>query len=202
MMYASAEITGFVEPGFAREPMLNRPLTSPSVNGTAQFLSPDDLGSPIYVRRSRMSDGRRFIPDSRAEARCRDIVATSGGAEFFRCGDWRMTLSKAAAGAAGRWETDEERAAAIRDELVHGRELLDAKLAPHAVRHVALPWGIAGDVTRSMLASTGHATAFAERPLRRRGVRAGDDRYGLMRLNGKFLTCLPGKGRTWFFRAM
>ena len=41
--------------------------------------------------------------------------------------------------------------------------------------------------------------AFAERPLRRRAVRAGDDRYQLMRLNGKFLTCLPGRGRRWFF---
>ena len=70
------------------------------------------------------------------------------------------------------------------------------------VRHVALPWGIAGDVTRRALPESGHITAFAERPFRRRGVRAGDDRYGLMRLNGKFLTCLPGRGRQWFFTAV
>jgi hypothetical protein len=53
-------------------------------------------------------------------------------------------------------------------------------------------------VTRRALAATGHETAFAERPLRRRGAHAGDDRFQLMRLNAKFLTCLPGRGRQWF----
>jgi hypothetical protein len=61
---------------------------------------------------------------------------------------------------------------------------------------------VAGETTRAALAATGHATAFAERPWRRRSVRAGDDRFQLMRLNGNFLTCLPGRGRTWFFRAV
>ena len=77
--------------------------------------------------------------------------------------------------------------------------MLNDKLRTTAVRHVALPWGIAGDITRRAVAETGHVIAFAERPLRSRLVRAGDDRYGLMRLNGKFLTCLPGRGgRRWF----
>jgi hypothetical protein len=62
-----------------------------------------------------------------------------------------------------------------------------------------MPWGIASDAARQAAGATGHATAFAERPLRRRAVRAGDDRYQLMRLNGKFVTCLPGRGRSWFF---
>ena len=57
-------------------------------------------------------------------------------------------------------------------------------------------------MTRRALKKSAHLTAFAERPLRRRGVRAGDDRYGLMRLNGKFLTCLPGRGRQWFLTAV
>ena len=67
---------------------------------------------------------------------------------------------------------------------------------------VVVTTDILGDVTRRILPDTGHATAFAERPLRRRGVRAGDDRYGLMRLNSKFLMCLPGRGRQWFFTAV
>jgi hypothetical protein len=70
------------------------------------------------------------------------------------------------------------------------------------VKHAALPWGIGGKVTRQALVATGHETAFSERPLRRRAVRAGDDRHQLMRLNGKFLTCLPGKGRSWFLRSL
>src|SRR5207302_4530899 len=107
---------------------------------------------------------------------------------------------EAAAGAPhGRHESDDERLAIIRQELTNGREILNARLGVTSVRHVALPWGIAGEITRSLLAETGHTTAFAERPLNRRAVRAGDDRFQLMRLNGKFVTCLPGRDRQWFF---
>ena len=77
--------------------------------------------------------------------------------------------------------------------------MLNDQLRTTAVRHVALPWGIAGEITRRAVAETGHVIAFAERPLRSRLVRAGDDRYGLMRLNGKFLTCLPGRGASLVF---
>ena len=48
--------------------------------------------------------------------------------------------------------------------------LLNERLSTATVRHVALPWGIAGDATRRALAETGHQLAFAERPLKRRGV--------------------------------
>jgi hypothetical protein len=67
------------------------------------------------------------------------------------------------------------------------------------VKHVAMPWGVSGTVARQALEATGHELAFAERPFLRRAIRAGDDRYQLMRLNGRFLTCLPGRGRQWFF---
>jgi hypothetical protein len=145
-----------------------------------------------------MSDALRFIPNGRAEDCCREAVAHGGGASFFQRPDWQSALEAAAGAASGRQETDDERASAIQDELTQGRETLSSRLGT-SVRHVALPWGIAGALTRDMLSHTGHTTAFAERPLRRRGVRAGDDRYGLMRLNGKFLTCLPGRRRQWFF---
>ena len=82
--------------------------------------------------------------------------------------------------------------------VVEGRALLDEELGGATVRHVALPWGVAGEITRRALADTGHATAFAQRPLKRLGIRTGDDRYALARLNGKFITCLPGHGRRWF----
>jgi hypothetical protein len=98
----------------------------------------------------------------------------------------------------GSFESDEAQATAIRDELAAGRALLNERLGTNTVQHVALPWGVSGTVTRRTLGATGHATAFAERPLLRRAIRAGDDRYQLMRLSGRFLTCLPGRGRKWF----
>jgi len=198
-VFCDATVTGFVSPAFASEPYLDRPLAP--ANGAVRFVEPDALGTPLYLRRSRMSDARRFLPDQGTAERCRQYVARNGGAQFFDRPDWRPTLEQLATGN-GRFETDDEREAEIRDEINDGRALLNARLGTTGVRHIALPWGIAGEITRRILPVTGHLTAFAERPLRRRGVRTGDDRYGLMRLNGKFLTCLPGRGRQWFFTAV
>ena len=197
-VFCDSAVTGFVTPGPAGDP-LDQPLDS--TNGSVHFVEPDALGTPLYLRRSRMSDARRFLPDYATAERCRRAVAQGGGPAFFERPGWRTELERLAQGK-GRFETDAEREAAIEAEISEGRTLLNDGLGTTTVRHVALPWGIAGDVTRRALKDSAYLTAFAERPLRRRGVRAGDDRYGLMRLNGKFLTCLPGRGRQWFFTAV
>jgi hypothetical protein len=197
MIFSSAEVVDFVTPAFAEEPLLNRPITS--MNGRVESVGADALGTPLHVRRSRMSDARRFLADQAVAARCREHVAANGGRAFFDRPVWRKELARLASPAAGHFERDEERTATIAHELAEGRALLNERLGTTTVKHVALPWGIAGRVTRQMLAATGHVTAFAERPGLRRSVRAGDDRFQLMRLSGKFLTCLPGRGRHSFF---
>ena len=146
-----------------------------------------------------MSDGRRFFPDGEEAARCREHVRRNGGADFFNRPSWRRELEPFTAGARGRFESDDERADVIRKELADGRALLNEKLRTTSVKHVALPWGISGAVTRAAIEATGHELAFAERPWRRRAVRAGDHRFQLMRLSSRFLTCLPGRNRQWFF---
>jgi Polysaccharide deacetylase len=197
MIFSDNTLTGFVTPDFAHESLLGRPLVS--VNGAPHFVEPDALGTPLYLRRSRMSDALRFVADERVGDRCRNHVRRHDGAAFFGRTNWRQELREIVAASAGTFETETARAAAIRAELALGRALLNERLGTTSVRHVALPWGIAGELTRRMVAETGHETAFAERPFRRRGVHQGDDRFQLMRLNGKFLTCLPGRRRQWFF---
>jgi hypothetical protein len=199
-VFCDSTVTGFVTPAFAGEDCLDRPLTS--TNGAIRFVEPEALGTPLYLRRSRMSDARRYLPDEQAAERCRERVARSGDAAFFERPHWRDELNALTREGGGQFENDAAQAAGILDEINEGRALLNDRLGTTTVRHVALPWGIAGDLTRRALPGTGHVTAFAERPFKRRGVRAGDDRYGLMRLNGKFLTCLPGSGRQWFFTAV
>jgi hypothetical protein len=197
MMFGDHTVAGFVTPDYEREPMLNRPLTSE--NGMA-FLEPEALGTPLYVRRSRLSDACRYLPDQSTAEGCRTHVASNGGRTFFARRSWRAELERIAQAGGGRFEDEATRVAVIREELSDGRAMLNDNLRTTSVRHVALPWGVAGDIARRAVAETGHVTAFAERPLRRKLVRAGDDRYGLMRLNGRFLTCLPGRGgRQWFF---
>jgi peptidoglycan/xylan/chitin deacetylase (PgdA/CDA1 family) len=200
MMFSDPTVTGFVTPDYAGESILNHPVIG-DVQGPT--LDADALGAPLYVRRSRMSDARRFLQDPLASDRCRAHVAQNGGRAFFDRPRWRAELENLAHADAGRFEDDDARTAIIRDELADGRAILNDKLKTNAVKHVALPWGIAGDIARRAVADTGHVTAYAERPLRRRLVRARDDRFGLMRLNGKFLTCLPGQsGRQWFFSSV
>jgi hypothetical protein len=197
MIFCDDMVTGFVTPEYARVPLLNRPVTD--TNGQVACVEPEALGTPLFVRRSRMSDARRFFADEQVADLCRDHVARHGGPRFFDRSGWRTELKGLLQGTRGRFESEDARAASIRGELADGRSLLNEKLGTTRVRHVALPWGIAGETTRRTLSDTGHVTAFAERPLKRRGVHAGDDPYQLMRLNGKFLTCLPGRGRRWFF---
>jgi hypothetical protein len=153
----------------------------------------------MYLRRSRMSDARRFVPDGGIADRCREHVARHGGADFFARRGWRAELESFVRGAGGRFESDDARAAAIRNELGEGRRRLMDMLRTTTVRHVALPWGIAGETARRAIRETGHLTAFAEQPFKSFAVRAGVDPYQLARLNGKYLTCLPGRGRRWFF---
>jgi hypothetical protein len=197
MIFSHHAILEFVTPRFADEPLLARPLAS--AGGALRFLESTALGTPLHLRRSRMSDARRFVADADVADRCRDHVARHGGRTFFDRPDWRRQLLSLACRGAGQYESEAARATAIRDELGIGRDQLASRLGATGVCHVALPWGIAGEVTRRALAATGHETAFAQRPFRRRGVHEGDDRFQLMRLSARFLTCLPGRGRQWFF---
>ena len=199
VVFCDPSLAGFVAPGYERLSVMERPLRA--AGETVSFVAPEDLGAPLFPTRSRLSGAERFIPDDAAVARCRQRVADHGGDAFFARAGWEADLRKAYGQPAGRTETGAERAAAIRDELVLARAMLQARFRT-PVRSVALPWGVAGAETRRALVDSGYDIAFAESLWRRRAVARGDDPLGLMRLNGKFLTCLPGRGRRWFFTAV
>ena len=58
-VFCSGEVQDFVTPRYGATPLLNRPqlLPQPSL----RFVTTEDLGAPLYVARSRMSDGRRAL---------------------------------------------------------------------------------------------------------------------------------------------
>src|SRR5262249_39215037 len=100
----------------------------------------------------------------------------------------------------GYWETADQQLNAIEHELVAGRDLLEQKLrAP--VRHICLPWGVSGAITRQALERTGYATAFANRMTGRFVVAAHDDPFYLKRLHERHVFALPGRGRRTLLRA-
>jgi hypothetical protein len=87
--------------------------------------------------------------------------------------------------------------AAIDHELADARDVLEARLK-RPIRHMCLPWGISGAVTREALERLGFRTAFANRRAGRLSVGHGDDPFYLRRLESRHIFALPGAGRRAF----
>ena len=197
-IYCSERPVDFITPAFAKEPILLRPLVS-AAGDAPRFLDESDLGAPLYVRRSRLSDARRFLVRPEVLAQASAFVTARGGARFFARPNWRRELEAALPDRHGDFETEAAQHQAIEEELDQSRALLDARLGAGSVRHLALPWGISGSATQRALRRGGYETAFAEHLFRPHIVRPGGDPYWLGRLNVKLLRCLPGQGRRNFF---
>jgi hypothetical protein len=196
-VFCSSTVTGYVTPDYAVTPLLNRPQreSSPAL----RFVTPDDLGAPLYNARSRMSDGRRVVFEGDIHQRCVDHVEREGGARFFSRPAWRDELDAITRGAPARIESPDAQRAAIEGELDRGRSVLNERLGTRTVNHVCLPWGVSGAETAEALRRLGYRTAFANRLRGVHAVRRGDDPYWLKRLPNRHIFRLPGGGRRLFF---
>ena len=205
-VFCSSEVVDYVTPGYRDTPFLNRPQlqSTPSL----RFVSPEDLGAPLYTARSRMSDARRIVFADDVDRRCVEHVAREGGARFFDRRSWRAELSAIVRGArpdhsgarrpSPAVESIDSQRAAIEEELDRGRSMLNDKLGTRTVNHVCLPWGVSGSETAAALRRLGFRTAFANRLRGVHAVRRGDDPYWLKRLPNKHIFRLPGRGRRTF----
>jgi hypothetical protein len=206
MIATSASPVDFVRPGYEAIPYLNRPLvdveeeSAPGDGGAGSFVSPDDLGAPLYATRSRMSDAPRVRHSPSMRSACVRLVQREGGSRFFADPGWRDRLrSVAIRDDAPVTERADDQQQTIGDELDAARSLLNAQLRTSAVNHVCLPWGVAGRVAHSALKRQGFATAVANRLPGVHAVRVGDDPLWLKRLPNKYIYRLPGDGRRWWF---
>jgi hypothetical protein len=192
-IFCSANVVGYVSPDFASTPLLNRPqiAESPSL----RFLTPADLGAPLYAARSRMSDGARVSVDPAVQERCLEHVVRGGGRAFFSKPSWRSELGAITRDAKPQQESQAARQKAIEAELDRGRSVLNERLATKSVNHVCLPWGVSSGDTEATLRRLGFASAFANRLRGVHAVKRGDDRYWLKRLPNKYIFRLPGRGR-------
>ena len=196
-IFASAEVEDFVQPGYDATPLLNRPqLSAPPA---LAFVTPADLGAPLYGTRSRMSDGRRALVSPAIHEACVDVVAREGGHGFFSRPDWRKRLTALVASRLEtRFESDDDHTRSIEEELARSRAVLNERLKTSSVAHICLPWGISGARTELALKRTGYRSAFANRLRGQHAVHAGDDPYWLKRLPNHYITRLPGRGRQYW----
>ena len=196
-IFASAEVEDFVQPGYDATPLLNRPQRS--APPALAFVTPADLGAPLYGMRSRMSDGRRALVSPAIHEACVDFVAREGGAGFFTRRDWRNRLNAlVASGLETPFESDGDHTLGIEEELARSRAVLNERLKTSSVAHICLPWGISGTRTEVLLKRTGYRSAFANRLRGQHAVHAGDDPYWLKRLPNHYITRLPGRGRQYW----
>jgi hypothetical protein len=194
MIFTSSGVSGFVTPGYASTPLLNRPRLARSP--ALRFLQPEELGAPLYTARSRMSDGPRVVVPIDLHERCVDYVARAGGSTFFTRPDWRSELGHLAESATpGAVENDVEHQRAIEAELDRGRAVLNERLRTNTVNHVCLPWGVSGRRSSTALVRLGYRSAFANRLRGLNAVRPGDDPHWLKRLPNRYIERLPGRAR-------
>lgn len=194
MVFAGDTVVDVVTPEFAREHFMNRPTIA---DRSGRFITPNQLGYPLFACRSRLSDGRRFYPEADACDRVERFVADRGGRAFFAQPAWRDQLAPLLATIPGRFESAAEQKAAIDHELAAAREVLEGRLK-RPIRHMCLPWGISGSLTREALERQGFRTAFANRRAGRLSVGNGDDPFYLRRLESRHIFALPGAGRRAF----
>jgi hypothetical protein len=207
---ASAPID-FVRPGYESSSYLGRPLADEARDGTTAagtaaatrplFVTPADLGAPLYPTRSRMSAAPRVWHPPAVREACMRMVAAEGGTAFFERSDWRARLDAIVSEGARQsaTETEAEQQANIERELDAARSELNDRLATRAVNHVCLPWGISSELTAAALQRLRFATAVANRMPGMFAVRRGDHPFWLKRLPNRYIYRLPGSGRRWWF---
>jgi hypothetical protein len=134
-VFCSAAVAGYVTPDYESTPLLNRPSIADSP--TPQFVSPSDLGAPLYLARSRMSDGLRVSvnADIRARALSRREQWRS---RFFDRPSWREELD-AIARDAPRWQRVRGRTPDSNRGGARSRSVRLERRAAHAGREPRLP---------------------------------------------------------------
>jgi hypothetical protein len=168
-IFSDDAITDFISPAY-RPHVHARPCVEAGRNPV--FLGPADLGAPLYLLRSRMSDALRY-DDPAARVRAEQAVAAGGGAAFFQQPDWGRALRRAVGSSTGVFETEAERERAILEDLLAAREELNGRLRTQSVKHLCFPWAVAGAVAEQCARRAGYETAWADRLGGRHTVREG-----------------------------
>lgn len=163
-----------------------------------RFTAPPYLGLPLYGASPRMDAARRFVPHPDEKRHLADYVKNRGGTAFFGNPGWEkqlfQTLYDFRKAWPGHWETEEECRAAIRNELLEARRLIELKTG-HSVHHLLFPWERGNSLAVEIARETGHRTALFGVVRGRRTNRPGNDPFKIPRLSWKFIPLLPGNGR-------
>ena len=194
-VHTRPQLAGFVTPASRRGyDAFDQPLLW---DGGRDLLGEEaPLGAPLLRSAPRTSEEPRFYEDPGIRDACVAEVAASGGEGFFLHSDWESRLRRLFrhTRVAGRLETPDERAAAVRSELADARRLIQEHTGRPVV-HLCYPWHAAGPTARRLAAEVGYETAFCGKVPGVPVTLAGGDLRSIARIGDDYLELLPGRGR-------
>jgi peptidoglycan/xylan/chitin deacetylase (PgdA/CDA1 family) len=194
-IHTGPRLTGFMSPDLRRGyAAMDVPLIE---SGGYDLLAAEvPLGTPLLESQPRTAEALRFFEVGDLGRRCVEAVTRGGGEEFFRRPDWQRTLARVASGRRihGRFETEAEREAALRSELVRAKQAIEERTG-RPVEHLCFPWHVGGPTARRLAREVGYRAAFGGKvpgvPL----TLPGGDPQHVARIGEDYVELLPGRGR-------
>ena len=157
-------------------------------------------GTPVYEYAPALL-ARRFFPDPTEGEHLTDFVARRGGAGFFDRPDWRDHLDaelarrRSGSRSTGTYETDDERTARVRDELVDSRRVLSERLG-HPVEFLSFPQGGMDEAAERLALEAGYSLWTMPSRTGSRAARASDGPHRVYRCGSGYGLFGDARGTT------
>lgn len=193
-IHTAPRVTGFLTPDL-RHGYTAMDVPVMEVDGRDRLAHELPLGTPLLHSEPRTSESIRFHEEADIRSACVDAVAEEGEG-FFARRDWRARLRRLVdhRPIGGRWETAEQREAALRHELAEAKRLIEQR-TNRAVLHICYPWHAAGPTVQRLARDTGYRTAFMGKVPGTPITLTGGDPMCIARIGEDYVELLPGRGR-------
>ncbi len=187
------EVVDFMGPEL-REGYASLDVPRIHANGVDLPVSEIPLGTPLLRSEPRLGEVRRFFEDETCRRAAVERVAGGGGG-FFSDPNWRDELRRLMPSAiAGRIETAEEQAKAIRHELLGSKALIEKRTGGPVTR-ICYPWHVAGPTAERIAREVGYRAAFCGKVAGVPITLPGGNPARIARIGEDWIETLPGKRR-------
>lgn len=158
------------------------------------------LGTPIYESDYRYRKKARYFDSIELRNACQNYVNEHGGHSFFANNGWRKRLNSFVKknfnefSKNTRYEDQDERENAIRNDLKNAKLLIEKKLSGKRVRHFCFPYFTADETAVNISREEGYITNFWGGFIPKYALK-NKNPLPISRLNSAYIWRLPGKKR-------
>jgi len=201
LIFISPKLVDFINPWFNFNRFGNITVPVFSTNGRDNVKRAAEWGMPIYENEPRLFAQPRYYDNERLRQKCIQFVKENGELEFFKQRSWRRRLytyfrkTQQELGRNGYFETPEQQAQAMLDDLQEARCEIERQLPDKQVRHLCYPWFMGSRLSVEMSKKAGYVTNFWGSLPKRKTNRPREDPYYITRIKDDYILRLPGKRR-------